>query len=94
MQTGDTLTDFQFRNEGTDDKLIIKPGRARIGINESACSTYCSYMEVNLHWDYTAVAAATNATPFAASTIEIAITASATTLLAGAAMSLLALSAF
>ena len=51
MKTTDTY-DFQFRKDMTDntleDKMIIKPGRALLGINQSDCSTYCAYMEANL----------------------------------------------
>ena len=91
MQTGDSF-DFQFRNDGDDnDKIIIKPGRARLGINESACSTYCQYMQSNLIWK---TAGAKPASPDFYENIEIEIKAGASSVLAAGAMSLIALFAF
>ena len=29
--------------------MVIRPGRAQLGINQSDCSTYCEYMQANLY---------------------------------------------
>lgn len=50
--TGDQY-DFDFLPTSTTaDKMILMPGRARLGINELDCTTKCTYLPAILYEDF------------------------------------------
>lgn len=52
LMTTDDELDFQFAPTTTPafvDSMIISPGRALLGINESGCSTKCTYLPTGIY---------------------------------------------
>lgn len=75
FDTGD-VSDFKLV-EGS--KMKIRPGRARLGINEKACTTYCVYTQA-----LPSISAGTGYTNDMVSTgVEFTVMSGASTLLTG-----------